>query len=155
MLGYFPVEFIDDGWVVSMKTVARIGTAVAVILLGPAVVLAHHGWGGYDRDIDATMIVTDIRLGNPHDALTAKDSEGQEWNLVLATPARNRRLGFNEETLSVGDEIDILGRGHPSKLEVKVHCIYIGGETVYTYYDWDGTTSLSKHSSNTQCEEAR
>jgi hypothetical protein len=90
-------------------------------------------------------------LGNPHDQLIATDSEGQEWNLVLATPARNRRLGFDENTLSVGDEIDVLGRSHPSKPEIKVHCIYVAGETVYTYYDWDGTTSLSKHSNRDQC----
>ena len=124
---------------------------LAVLLLGPGLVLAHHGWGGYNSDIDTSLVVTELRLGNPHDQLTATDSEGQEWNLVLATPARNRRLGFDETTLSVGDEISVLGRGHPSKPEIKVHCIYIAEETVYTYYDWDGTTSLSKHSNRDQC----
>jgi len=112
---------------------------------------AHHGWGGYNSDIDTRLVVTELRLGNPHDRLVATDSEGQVWDLVLATPARNRRLGFDENTLSVGDEIDLLGRLHPSKLEIKVHCIYRVGETVYTYYDFDGTTSLSKHSDRDQC----
>jgi hypothetical protein len=124
---------------------------LAMLILGPTFVLAHHGWSGYTSDIDTSLVLTELRLGNPHDQLIATDSEGQEWNLVLATPARNRRLGFNEDTLSVGDEIDVLGRGHPSKPEIKVHCIYIAGETVYTYYDWDGTTSLSKHSNRDQC----
>ena len=133
---------------------SRIKTPLAVaamFLLGPVISLAHHGWGGYDRDVDITVVVTELRLGNPHDQLTATDSEGQEWNLVLATPARNRRRGFDENTLSVGDEVDILGRGHPSKAEIKVHCIYVADEAVYTYYDWDGTTSLSKHSDRDQC----
>lgn len=124
---------------------------LAMLLLGPAVVWAHHGWGGYSSDVKTSLVITELRLGNPHDQLTATDSEGQVWNLVLATPARNRRLGFNEDTLSVGDEIDVLGRGHPSKPEIKVHCIYVAGESVYTYYDWDGTTSLSKHSNRDQC----
>lgn len=42
-------------------------------------------------------------------------------------------------------------RLHPSKREIKVHCIYKAGETVYTYYDFDDTTSLSKHSDRDQC----
>lgn len=112
---------------------------------------AHHGWGGYNSDTDKSLTVTELYLGNPHDHLIAIDSEGQAWDLVLATPARNRRLGFDENTLSVGDEIDLLGRLHPSKPEIKVHCIYVAGETMYTYYDFDGTTSLSKHGDRDQC----
>ena len=133
---------------------SRISSPLAVLatlLLGPTLVWAHHGWSGYSSDIDTSLVVAELRLGNPHDRLIATDSEGQKWNLVLATPDRNRRRGFNENTLSVGDEIDVLGRGHPSKLEIKIHCIYMAGEAVYTYYDWDGTTSLSKHSNRDQC----
>lgn len=130
---------------------SRILTPLAALLLGPGIVLAHHGWSGYNSDIDTSLVVTELHLGGSHDQLVATDSNGQEWDLVLATPNRNRRLGFDENTLSVGDEIAILGRGHPDKPEIKVHCIYIDGETVYTYYDWDGTTSLSKHSDRDQC----
>lgn len=137
-----------------MTESTRINRPLAVLgmlLLGPALVWAHHGWTGYTSDIEISVVISELRLGNPHDQLIATDSEGQEWNLVLATAARNRRLGFNEDTLSVGDEINVLGRGHPSKLEIKVHCLYAGEEAVYTYYDWDGTTSLSKHSDRDQC----
>ncbi len=132
----------------------KIGSPVAVLaalFLGSAPGWTHHGWTGYSSDLDVTLKVSELRLGNPHDQLMATDSEGREWNLVLATPARNRRLGFNENTLAVGDEINVLGRGHPSRPEIKVHCIYINEEAVYTYYDWDGTTSLSKHSNSDQC----
>lgn len=124
---------------------------LAVFILVPCIGWAHHGWSGYSGDIDIQLVVAELRLGNPHDQLIATDSDGQAWNLVLATPARNRRLGFDENTLSIGDEIDVLGRSHPSRLEIKVHCIYVSGEAVYTYYDWDGTTSLSKHSDRDQC----
>jgi len=133
---------------------SRIRTPLAVLamlLLGPTFGWAHHGWTGYTSDVDTSLVVTELRLGNAHDQLVATDSEGREWDLVLATPSRNRRLGFDENTLSVGNEIDVLGRGHPSKPEIKVHCIYVAGVTVYTYYDWDGTTSLSKHSTRDQC----
>lgn len=124
---------------------------IAALALGPTLVWAHHGWSGYNSDVDTSLTVTELRLGGAHDELIGTDADGRQWDLVLAVPARNRRLGFNEDTLSVGDEIDILGRGHPDRREIKVHCIYIAGETVYTYYDWDGTTSLSKHSSREQC----
>lgn len=124
---------------------------LAVFLIGPAIGWAHHGWNGYNSDIDIDLVVAELRLGNAHDQLIATDSDGQKWNLVLATPPRNRRQGFDENTLSVGDEINVLGRGHPSRPEIKVHCIYLAGEAVYTYYDWDGTTSLSKHSDRERC----
>lgn len=122
---------------------------IAVLLIGPG--WAHHGWGGYDSDIDTTLTVTELRLGGAHDQLVATDSNGQAWDLVLATPQRNRRLGFDETTISVGDEIGVLGRGHPDRPEIKVHCIYSAGEAIYTYFDWDGTTSLSKHSEREAC----
>ena len=124
---------------------------VLVLLLMSTFAWAHHGWTGYTSDIEATLVVTELHLGAAHDQLVATDSEGQAWDLVLATPNRNRRLGFNEDTLSVGDEIDILGRLHPARPEIKVHCIYMNGEATYTYYDFDGTTSLSKHSDRDQC----
>ena len=125
--------------------------AITFLLLVSSFTLAHHGWTGYNADIDTTLVVTELHLGGSHDHLTAVDSDGKEWDLVLATPTRNRNLGFNEDSLSVGDEINLLGRGHPSKAEIKVHCIYNSGEIIYTYYDWDGTTSLSKHSDREQC----
>ena len=136
---------------IAFSRVPRPLTALAMFLIGPTLGLAHHGWGGYNRDIDTSLIVTELRLGGAHDQLVATDSEGQAWDLVLATPQRNRRLGFDQNTLSVGDEISILGRGHPDRAEIKVHCIYAAGEVVYTYFDFDGTTSLSKHSDRDEC----
>ena len=137
-----------------MKRSARISrplTVFTLLLVGPALAWSHHGWGGYNRDIETSLVVTELRLGGGHDQLVATDSEGTAWDLVLATPQRNRRLGFDENTLAVGDQIDILGRGHPDRAEIKVHCIYAAGAVVYTYYDFDGTTSLSKHSDRDQC----
>ena len=124
---------------------------VILFLIAPSYSQAHHGWGGYNSDIDISLVVSELRLGGAHDQLVATDSEGQAWDLVLATPNRNRRRGFDENTLSVGDKINLLGRLHPSRREIKVHCIYKAGETVYTYFDWDGTTSLSKHSDRDEC----
>ncbi len=88
--------------------------------------------------------MTQLKLGNPHDRLIATDESGQEWNLLLAPPARNRRFGFSEESVSVGDEIELYGQKHPHRFEIKVHCLYRSGEMLYTYRYDNGRTSLSR-----------
>ena len=72
-----------------------------LLVLAPSFGWAHHGWAGYNRDVDASLVVTELRLGNAHDQLVATDAEGQVWDLVLATPNRNRRLGFDEDSRAV------------------------------------------------------
>ena len=108
---------------------------------------AHHGWGGYKERVEGVYTIVEVKLGNPHDRLVATDSEGQEWNLLLAPPLRNRRFGFGEESVSVGDSIEILGQRHPKKFEMKIHCIYSGGENIYTYRYDNGRTSLQRRRS--------
>ena len=107
-------------------------------------VLAHHGWGGYKEVIEMSATVTELKLGNPHDRLIATDESGQEWNLLLAPPARNRRFGFSAESISVGDEIEMYGQKHPKRFEVKVHCLYRDDEMIYMYRYNNGRTSLSR-----------
>ena len=105
---------------------------------------AHHGWGGYREVVEISATVTDVKLGNPHDRLVATDHNGQQWNLLLAPPARNRRFGFNEESIAIGDEIDLYGQKHPQRNEIKVHCLYRDGEVLYTYRYDNGRTSLAR-----------
>ena len=109
-----------------------------------SVASAHHGWGGYKERVEGVFTVTQVKLGNPHDRLIATDDTGREWNFLLAPPLRNRRFGFNEDSVSVGDTIEILGQKHPKRLEMKVHCIYRGGENIYTYRYDNGRTSLQR-----------
>ncbi len=127
------------------------GFIASCLLLGPA--LAHHGWGGYKERVRANVTIDELKLGNPHDRLIATDEAGQEWNLLLAPPARNRRFGFNEDTLSVGDVVEIYGQKHPRRFELKVHCINKSGENVYTYRYDNGRTSLSRQRRDESCEE--
>ena len=112
---------------------------------------AHHGWGGYKTDVEMTLIVSELKLGNPHDRLIAVDADGGEWNLLLAPPARNRRFGFDNDTLAVGDEIELLGRQHPRRNEIKVHCIFLDGESVYTYRYNNGRSSLARAGREERC----
>ena len=128
-----------------MARMLNIVTAAAftVALLVPAA-HAHHGWGGYKDRLEMTVTITELKLGNPHDRLIAVDDDGNEWNLLLAPPARNRRFGFNEESISVGDVVELYGQKHPRRLELKVHCIYKNGEILYTYRYDNGRSSLER-----------
>lgn len=115
-----------------------------MLVMASSVVMAHHGWSGYREVVEMTMTVTALKLGNPHDRLLGTDEAGREWNLLLAPPARNRRFGFNEESVKVGDEIELYGQKHPDRNEVKVHCLYRAGEMLYTYRYDNGRSSLSR-----------
>lgn len=129
-------------------------TAVALAVLigaGLSPAMAHHGWSSYRSDVEMELTVTELRLGNPHDRLVAADAEGGEWNLLLAPPARNRRFGFNEDTLAVGDRIELYGQKHPSRQEIKVHCIFVGDEAVYTYRYGNGRSSLERTGRDKRC----
>lgn len=113
---------------------------------------AHHGWGFYGDIVEFEFTVAELKLGNPHDRVVATDKEQQRWNLLLAPPARNRRFGFDENTLVVGDLIHVIGAKHSSKLEIKVHCINVNGENVYTYRYDNGKSSFERLRIDQSCE---
>lgn len=112
---------------------------------------AHHGWGSYKQDIEIILTVKELKLGNPHDRLIATDAEGNEWNLLMAPPARNRRFGFSQDTISVGQEIELFGQRHPKRREIKVHCLFRDGVVVYTYRYNGGISSLKRYGREERC----
>lgn len=129
---------------------ATAGVLIAVFVL-VSNALAHHGWGSYREDIEITLTITELKLGNPHDRLIAKDADGEEWNLLMAPPARNRRFGFDETTVSVGQKIKLIGQKHPKRREIKVHCLFRDGTAVYTYRYNGGTSSLKRSGREERC----
>ena len=126
-------------------------TAVGGIVVLALPALAHHGWGGYKTDVDMQISIVELKLGNPHDRLIAVDTEGVRWNLLLAPPARNRRFGFDESSVAVGDELRLFGSKHPRKNEIKVHCLFRGGESIYTYRYNNGRSSLARRGREERC----
>jgi len=131
--------------------VARCMLVLAAAATTASVVRAHHGWGGYVERVEGQFTITELKLGNPHDRLVAEDVDGQQWMLLLAPPARNRRFGFDEDTISVGDTVDILAQKHPKRFELKVHCISRDGENIYTYRYNGGRSSLERSRSEDRC----
>ena len=138
---------------ISVRNFVTASATCVVVLLGAVLPAnAHHGWGFYGDIVELEFTVAELKLGNPHDRVVALDDENQKWNLLLAPPARNRRFGFGEDTLSVGDRIAVIGAKHSRKLEIKVHCINVDGENVYTYRYDNGNSSFERLRIDKSCE---
>jgi len=119
-----------------------IKNSIIILLFLTIEVSAHHGWSYYMDELSMELTIVELRLRNPHDRIVAIDEDSQEWNLLLAPPARNRRFGFDGSILKVTDKIAILGQKHLSKNEIKIHCIYKNDELIYTYRYPNGQSSL-------------
>lgn len=105
---------------------------------------AHHGWSSYDDDLNMVATVTKVKFGNPHDRLQVQDAEGGLWDILLAPPVRNRRYGYDETTVCVGQDIRLIGERHPSKNEAKIHQIWVGETMVYEYLYTQDQTSYDR-----------
>lgn len=129
---------------IDMRRMLAIIAGFTTIFVCAVQASAHHGWSGYRTEMRETMTVTEVRWINPHDVLRATDTQGNEWELLLAPPARNRNFGFGPGTIEVGDQIEVLGAKHPSRFEAKVHTIEVGGDEVYRYYYSSGQDSQQR-----------
>jgi hypothetical protein len=105
--------------------------AAAVILLGIAVVNAHHGWGSYDAANPVTVngAITELSYKNPHATIKLKGSD-KEWTVTLAPVSRMQTRGATEEKVAVGQTIS--AHGYPSKSqpdEMRAEWIKAGNDT--------------------------
>ncbi|HEY1859019.1 MAG TPA: DUF6152 family protein [Gemmataceae bacterium] len=92
---------------------------LATVLLAFAVtVSAHHGSAAYEMDKSVTVkgTITDFQFVNPHVLIFMDVKDGGKvtnWAGELTSPNRLTRLGWNKDTLKVGDEVTMVGA--PSK----------------------------------------
>ena len=114
-----------------MKTLCFTQRMLAAVALSTCVVTlarAHHGFAfEFDLERQGTVagVVTEVRFTNPHvvymlDAETA-DGTTEEWLLRTHNVGVMRRLGWNMQTIEVGDRIEAsgsLGRGGTKKLSL-------------------------------------
>ena len=120
--------------------------AVFALMIIAANSHSHHGWSGYTELMDIEVTVTQLRFGNPHDRLGVQDADGNVWDLLLAPPARNRKFGYDENVISVGDTVQLIAERHPDKLEAKTHFINsLDGDNIYTYYYDSGINSWDRN----------
>ena len=100
-------------------TLARIAAATFALCLVSAPAKAHHGTSRYDLDKTITLsgTVTGFDWGNPH-CLVHMDVKGdkgeiQHWTLELASPFTMSHVGWNKDSLRLGDELVV--DTHPAK----------------------------------------
>lgn len=115
--------------------------AAAVALAAPAVVGAHHGWGGYyDEHFELTGTVeTPVSLAGPHAALRVKAADGKVWDVVLAPSTRTERAGLKEGIIPAGAQVTVRGHRHrdANKLEVKTERLSWNNRVFDVYPDRD------------------
>jgi hypothetical protein len=106
---------------------------------------AHHGWRSYALDYDFTATVTSVTFRMPHAYIVAVDEQGKEWNLFLAPADRNRKFGYDEDSIPTGVPLQLIGQHAANDNEGKVHFANsLEGENYYTYYYDNGTRSWDR-----------
>jgi hypothetical protein len=105
---------------------------VAVVLAGPAVVAAHHGWSGYDASKAMTLTGTIEASGyeHPHGFVRLVTPQ-QTWLVVLAPPSRMERRGLPREMLASGTTVTVHGYPHRTEAdELRAERITVNGKTI-------------------------
>ncbi len=102
--------------------------ACAVLLLPPAVVVAHHSIAGvYDgarpTTVDGAVVRFEFIYPHPFVVVTVKGKEGAEtWRLEMDNRGELADIGFADDTLRPGDRVVVSGslaRREPNQLYIR------------------------------------
>jgi hypothetical protein len=109
---------------------------VALIVLVPLTLSAHHGWGGNateETQITGT-VETPVSLAGPHATMRIR-SGGQVWDITMAPPARTQAAGLKEGVIPVGATVTIHGHRNKTsnRLEMKTERV-VWGDKVFAVY---------------------
>lgn len=79
-------------------------------LLAAAPALAHHGWGGFDREQprDITAPVLRSTYANPHGLIVLREGE-RELSFELAPVGRMQARGLNAPDIAPGRQVRLFG----------------------------------------------
>ncbi len=113
----------------------RTALAVAMLVSGTAVALAHHGWSWTeDGFFQLTGVIRTVYVGNPHATLDV-DVEGEIWRVELAPPSATIAAGFTEEAAKAGDEVFAIGNRSRDDTEKRMKAVRltVNGKTYDVY----------------------
>ena len=88
--------------------------AGAVLLLGPTLVLAHHGAATFDTEGEITLqgSVTEWVWSNPHSILRldvkAEDGTVKHWSVATANIADLSKRGWSRRLFAAGDMVTVI-----------------------------------------------
>lgn len=104
--------------------------ATLALGIGSAAV-AHHGWSGYQEEIQKLSgVIEQSSYTSPHGSIRLKAGD-KTWNVVLAPPSRMTNRGLTPEMLKVGTNVSVEGYQHKTDAEeMRAERITVEGKTV-------------------------
>ena len=103
--------------------------AATVAVVGTA--LAHHGWSGYEEEIQKLSgVIEQASYASPHGSIQLQTAD-KTWEVVLAPPSRMNNRGLTEEMLKVGTTATVEGyKSTSDEKEMRAERISVAGKTV-------------------------
>ena len=91
---------------------------LALALLMPLAVLAHHGWSEYDSSklLKLSGKIVEVGYEHPH-GYVRLETPGKTWLCVLAPPSRMEMRGLPKGDLKVGATATVEGYANRAKPE--------------------------------------
>jgi hypothetical protein len=89
-----------------------------------------------DEEFEITGTVSSpVNLGGPHATMKIKASDGQVWDLTLASGPQTKSAGLTEEAIPVGSPVTVHGHRNrdPKKFEIKTERVTFNGKTFNVY----------------------
>jgi hypothetical protein len=113
-----------------MQVMLRVAVATLAGLAITAAVHAHHGWSGYEQDLQKiTGTIDKSSYSNPHSSADIKSAD-KTWHVVLAPPSRMGNRGLTAEMLKQGTSVQVEGYKHRTDAgEMRAERITIDGKT--------------------------
>ena len=111
--------------------------AVCAVALLPISGAAHHGWAGNgDEEFELSgTLASPVSLVGPHATMKIKASDGQVWDLTLASVPQTKSAGLTEDAIPVGSPVTAHGHRNrdPKKFEMKTERVTFKGKTFNVY----------------------
>ena len=104
----------------------------AMLALGiSTAAVAHHGWSGYQEEIQKLSgVIEESSYTSPHGSIRLKAGD-KSWRVVLAPPSRMTNRGLTPEMLKVGANVSVEGYQHKTDAEeMRAERITVEGKTV-------------------------
>jgi hypothetical protein len=79
--------------------------------------------------------VSSVSLTGPHATMKIKASDGQVWDLTLASVPQTKSSGLTENAIPIGSTVTVNGHRNrdPKKFEIKTERVTFNGKTFNVY----------------------